>query len=262
MQEVKVYDDGRLCAIKTYKNGKITNIKEYNIDEKLMVETPYRNGKEHGAQKYYDKDGNLQGVKQYKNGIRHGVDTWFYTSGRIKHETYFKYGFIQQRNEYYRSGAQKAIIPYKNGVEHGNALYLREDGTAIESIEYSGGQRNGYNYIYHEDGITLKEIYPCLNGYWHGVCKTFNKEGEPVGKFKSVKKLADNKPAPTLTTRLYYHSRIPRTLNQREYCLCGSYPLDYKFTGHSYNFYIAMSVPPIMIANIAYQIRLQWLDKL
>lgn len=74
--------------------------------------------------------------------------------------------------------------------------------------------------------------------------------------------IADNKPAPTLTTILYYHSRIPRTLNQREYCLCGSYPLDYKFTGHSYNFYIGMSVPPIMIANIAYQIRLQWLDKL
>lgn len=88
------------------------------------------------------------------------------------------------------------------------------------------------------------------------------KQGEPVGKFKSVKKLADNKPAPTLTTSLYYHSRIPRTLNQREFCLCGSYPLDYKFTGHSYNFYIGMSVPPIMIANIAYQIRLQWLDKL
>ena len=103
---------------------------------------------------------------------------------------------------------------------------------------------------------TIKERSLTL-GYWKQA-----KQGEKIGKFESEKKLADNKPAPTLTTRLYYHSRIPRSLNQREFCLCGSYPLDYKFTGHSYNFYIGMSVPPIMIANIAYQIRLQWLDKL
>lgn len=182
MQEVKVYDDGRLSAIKTYKNGKITNLKEYDIDENLMVETPYKNNKEHGAKKYYDKYGNLQGVKQYKNGIRHGVETWFYTSGRIKTETYFKYGFIQHINEYYRSGDLTESIPFKNGVKHGRTLYLRADRTAIESIEYSGGQRNGYSYIYHKDGITLKELKHYVNDELHGVCKTFNEEGELVLK--------------------------------------------------------------------------------
>lgn len=182
MKEVKVYDDGRLCAIKTYKNGNIVNLKEYNIHENLIIETPYRNGKEHGAEKHYDKDGNLECVKQYKNGIRHGIETWFYTSGRIKHDIHFKYGFIEQRNQYYRNGVQELLVPYKNGVEHGKAFYRREDGTAIESIEYSGGQRNGYNYIYYKDGITLKEINHYVNGYYHGVCKRFNKKGELVLK--------------------------------------------------------------------------------
>lgn len=104
----------------------------------------------------------------------------------------------------------------------------------------------------------LKQSSLCLDDWKKA------KQGETVGKFKSVKKLAENKPAPTLSANpaIHYHPRIPRRLNQREFCLCGSYPLDYKFTGHPYNFYIGMSVPPIMIANIAYQIRLQWLDKL
>ena len=103
---------------------------------------------------------------------------------------------------------------------------------------------------------TLRQGTKTLD-YWNKA-----KQGEAVGKFESRKKVIDNKPVPTLTTTPHYHPHIPRELNQREYCLCGSYPLDYKFTGHSYNFYIGMSVPPIMIANIAYQIRVQWLDKL
>lgn len=103
---------------------------------------------------------------------------------------------------------------------------------------------------------TLRQGTKTLD-YWNKA-----KQGEPVGKIKGRKKVIDNKPVPTLTTNPHYHPHIPRELNQREYCLCGSYPLDYKFTGHSYNFYIGMSVPPIMIANIAYQIRVQWLNKL
>ena len=181
MQEVKVYNDGRISAIKTYKNGKITNLKTYDKNENLIIETPYRNGKKHGAEKYYDKDGNLEGVKQYKNGIRHGVETWFYKSGRIKTETYFKYGFIQEIREYYRSGDLAELIQYKNGVKHGTALYRRQDGTTIKTIEYFGGNKYGYFKWYSENEVVL-EIQHYVNDCLHGICKSFNKKGELVFK--------------------------------------------------------------------------------
>ena len=83
---------------------------------------------------------------------------------------------------YTMSKVNPVSIPFKNGVKHGSSLYLRLDGTAIESIEYSGGQRNGYSYIYHKDGITLAELNHYVNDELHGVCKRFNEKGELVSK--------------------------------------------------------------------------------
>jgi DNA (cytosine-5)-methyltransferase 1 len=42
----------------------------------------------------------------------------------------------------------------------------------------------------------------------------------------------------------------------------GTYPLDYDFKDVEPNYLIGMSVPPVMTAQIANQIRIQWLDRL
>lgn len=55
---------------------------------------------------------------------------------------------------------------------------------------------------------------------------------------------------------------IPRNLNRRELCKIGTYPLDYNFKGKQPQWYIGMSVPPVMTAQIAHQIYLQWLSKM
>ncbi|HDZ5042700.1 TPA: DNA cytosine methyltransferase [Campylobacter jejuni] len=87
--------------------------------------------------------------------------------------------------------------------------------------------------------------------------------GEPVGKFKTRKKLFLHKPSFTLTCRELYHSLYPRKLNKKEKLLLSSLPLDYKFnTKGQVNFLTGMCVPPLMIANIAYQIKIQILDKI
>lgn len=52
---------------------------------------------------------------------------------------------------------------------------------------------------------------------------------------------------------------IPRLINNNEAILCGSYPLDYNFNGIEPKYLIGMSVPPVMTAQIANQIRKQWL---
>lgn len=54
----------------------------------------------------------------------------------------------------------------------------------------------------------------------------------------------------------------PRWFNKSEFCKCGSYPLDYIFKDIKPQYLIGMSVPPVMTAQIAYQIWIQWLSKI
>ena len=55
---------------------------------------------------------------------------------------------------------------------------------------------------------------------------------------------------------------IPRYLNNNECKEIGTYPLDYNFKAIEPKYLIGMSVPPVMTAQIANQIKIQWLDKL
>jgi hypothetical protein len=46
------------------------------------------------------------------------------------------------------------------------------------------------------------------------------------------------------------------------YKLFGTYPLDYNFKSIEPKYLIGMSVPPVMTAQIANQIKIQWLDNI
>jgi len=50
----------------------------------------------------------------------------------------------------------------------------------------------------------------------------------------------------------------PKHLSKREIKMCGSYPLDYNFKSIEPKYLIGMSVPPVMTAQIANQLYLQW----
>lgn len=55
-----------------------------------------------------------------------------------------------------------------------------------------------------------------------------------------------------------YHYQKLKALSNNEIKLIGSYPLDYNFKKIKPKYLIGMSVPPIMTAQISYQIWLQW----
>jgi DNA (cytosine-5)-methyltransferase 1 len=57
------------------------------------------------------------------------------------------------------------------------------------------------------------------------------------------------------------HHSIPKELTDSEYCKIGSYPLDYNFQKVEPKYLIGMSVPPVMTAQVAHQVYLQWLSK-
>lgn len=72
--------------------------------------------------------------------------------------------------------------------------------------------------------------------------------------------ISSDKVCPTLTTGSMVLWDYPRRMNEREYALASSFPLDYDFQGKA-SFLCGMSVPPVMTANIAYAIYLQWFKK-
>ncbi len=99
---------------------------------------------------------------------------------------------------------------------------------------------------------------------WHKA-----KQGEDFAKYNNGNgfndlKANDNDVCSTLSAQQhkYYHSTEPRHLYKSEFCAIGSYPQDFDFLDIKYGYLIGMSVPPVMIAQIAHQIWLQWLSKL
>lgn len=74
----------------------------------------------------------------------------------------------------------------------------------------------------------------------------------------------EDKICPTLTGKEYSLILFdqPRFLGQSEVCCISSFPQDYNFAGQSPHYVCGMSVPPIMMAQIAYQIHKQWLSKI
>jgi DNA (cytosine-5)-methyltransferase 1 len=100
--------------------------------------------------------------------------------------------------------------------------------------------------------------------YWH---KT--EKGSSFGKaansgFFNWIRLDENQPSPTIASACekLHHPTICRPLNLDEIRICGTYPLDYDFKDIKGKYLIGMSVPPVMTAQIAHQIYLQWLSKL
>lgn len=68
---------------------------------------------------------------------------------------------------------------------------------------------------------------------------------------------------PTIIATGHNYRRFDRKrCSDYDYTLASSFPLDYDFLGLDVKYVVGMSVPPVMVANIAEQIRTQWLDKL
>ena len=91
--------------------------------------------------------------------------------------------------------------------------------------------------------------------YWRAA-----KPGDSVGKFAEKKKVVGDVACGTLTAQgVKYHHKHCRELVRDEIIEIGSYPTDYGFLDVKPSWLVGMSVPPVMAAQIAHQINIQWL---
>lgn len=70
---------------------------------------------------------------------------------------------------------------------------------------------------------------------------------------------------PTITAHaeMIMHVDTPRQLSKREVVLASTFPVDYDFgEGKTWGYICGMSVPPVMMAQVADRVREQWLEKI
>jgi len=101
---------------------------------------------------------------------------------------------------------------------------------------------------------------------WWALCKKGSafSSVHPKGHWFNSFKLDWNSIFPTLTASggnaEPFHPELPRKINKAEYCCGGTYPQDYNFKSIEPKYLIGMSVPPVMTAQIANQMFLQWFE--
>lgn len=112
--------------------------------------------------------------------------------------------------------------------------------------------------------IFEKPTPPAYANYWLQ-CKQGQSIAKfhPKGSFFNTIKLHKNEPMPTIATKkqCYMHYAKPFVPHDDIFKLCGAYALDYNFLDIDPVYLIAMSVPPVVMAQISHQIYLQWFKK-
>ena len=86
-------------------------------------------------------------------------------------------------------------------------------------------------------------------------------KNHPKGNFFTASRMSFNKVCNTIASgSKLYHPKQNTFLTKKELQLIGSFPLDYNFLNIQPIYLIGMSVPPIMMAQVAHQVYLQWFN--
>lgn len=118
-----------------------------------------------------------------------------------------------------------------------------------------------FSNISDDDDISVKENTK-ISEYWDKVApgRDFSTK-HPTGLFFNDSK---SHPYKVLADPQHgsWHFNIKRLLNNKEIISAGTFPIDYDFNTANFKYIIGMSVPPIMIAQIATKLKDQIFDKL
>lgn len=103
-------------------------------------------------------------------------------------------------------------------------------------------------------GESLRLWEKCPEGY--SLAKVHEK-GHYFGSFKISPNIVCNTIIATDSSPIFHYNK-PNSISNSDFCKIGTYPLDYNFKELRPKYLIGMSVPPVMTAQIAHQIWLQW----
>lgn len=124
--------------------------------------------------------------------------------------------------------------------------------------------RNAFDFDYEVDGPNkwirqTEHQHKMWKKCSQGECFAKYNNGNGFNDFR----LDSKSPSNTLSAQQhkYHHPTEPRHLCKTEFQVIGTFPLDYDFMDVKYGYLIGMSVPPVMIAQIATELYEQWFSK-
>ena len=113
--------------------------------------------------------------------------------------------------------------------------------------------------IIDEGNVKRKELLPSYLERWNKTKKGGNPKTTSGNTFGFMYKTSKVDVCSTITSGgTNCHFNYPCEITNNETMLVGTYPLDYNFKSIEPKYLIGMSVPPVMTAQIAHQIYLQW----
>lgn len=117
-----------------------------------------------------------------------------------------------------------------------------------------------------EGNVKRKPIREGIKDYYKitpmGKCvSSVHPKGMYFGTYKQHPEMVSNTCIADSGGGIMLHPIKDGYLTDNEYKIIGTYPLDYNFKKIEPKYLIGMSVPPVMTAQVAHQIYLQWLSK-
>ncbi len=127
----------------------------YEGTELLKYEGRIEDGALSGVWKTYYESGNIKSSVNYVNGKIEGEAFFYFDNVKrimLAHALFDDEQIIENYEEFYENGARKALIPYKDGVPHGDAEFYYENGKLKIEAEYKNGFKHGKWKFYDENG--------------------------------------------------------------------------------------------------------------
>ncbi len=182
----KYHSDGKTIAEeRLLSDGKVDGVvKNYRSDGSLEKEKGYKEGKEHGVERYWERGGDKPSIdRNYFEGVPDGRQYAEISSntGDYVEVAHFDKGvptgeFLQTWAE---SGDVKVRGGYKDGKKNGVWVEIRRDGKIESEITYADGKRNGPSKTFFTDN-SVEKITMYADDKREGVEKTFRFESELI----------------------------------------------------------------------------------
>jgi len=145
--------------------GEVVGRRSYDEADRLIIETPLKNGKKHGRELTWDEDGDLELIEPHHNGKIHGTARQYYR-GRLIGTYALKHGTgldIWRSVNDVESPYVAEIHRWKQGLLHGYDWWLNEDEVSVwREAHYVDGELHGIEREWNERE-RLRRGYP---RYW------------------------------------------------------------------------------------------------
>ena len=170
----KYYPNGTIRYEGKFKNGKEVGV--FKFYEKSNSRFPtiiksYSKKNDSTAVAFYTLKGNLQSKGFFIDKIRVGAWKYYFPNGKLMSKEFYHLGKLDgEIINYYPTGKPTEISFYKNGLKSGLSKKYSSDNILIEEINYQNGKPNGVAKYFELNG-NLKE-------------KGVYKDGKRVGEWE------------------------------------------------------------------------------